>query len=181
MNQETNDGAGARFCIPTRLETERLLLRTFVDDDWQGLHEHFSDPECTRYTFRRALTEAATWRAMASMAGHWLLRGYGPYAAVEKSSGAVIGTVGPWYPIEWPEPEIKWSLSRRFWGKGYASEAARAVQAMAREHLPELALISLIDSRNEPSIRLALAVGATLEREMEFAGAPFHAYRHPRS
>jgi RimJ/RimL family protein N-acetyltransferase len=181
VNQETNDGAGARFCIPTRLETERLLLRTFVDDDWQGLHEHFSDPECTRYTFRRALTEAATWRAMASMAGHWLLRGYGPYAAVEKSSGAVIGTVGPWYPIEWPEPEIKWSLSRRFWGKGYASEAARAVQAMAREHLPELALISLIDSRNEPSIRLALAVGATLEREMEFAGAPFHAYRHPRS
>ncbi len=181
MNQETNDGAGARFCIPTRLETERLLLRTFVDDDWQGLHEHFSDPECTRYTFRRALTEAATWRAMASMAGHWLLRGYGPYAAVEKSSGAVIGTVGPWYPIEWPEPEIKWSLSRRFWGKGYASEAARAVQAMAREHLPELALISLIDSRNEPSIRLALAVGATLEREMEFAGAPFHVYRHPRS
>ena len=93
----------------------------------------------------------------------------------------MIGTVGPWYPIEWPEPEIKWSLSRRFWGKGYASEAARAVQAMAREHLPELALISLIDSRNEPSIRLALAVGATLEREMEFAGAPFHVYRHPRA
>lgn len=177
----TKDGAAARFRIPTRLETDRLLLRTFVDDDWRGLHEHFSDPECTRYTFRRALTEAATWRAMASMAGHWLLRGYGPYAAVEKSSGAVVGTIGPWYPIEWPEPEIKWSLSRRFWGKGYASEAARAVQAMAREHLPELALISLIDSRNEPSIRLALAVGATLEREMEFAGAPFHVYRHPRA
>lgn len=176
---ELADDAVVRFTIPVLLETERLRLRTFVDSDWQGLHEHFSDAECTRYTYRRALTEAATWRALASMAGHWLLRGYGPYAVEEKSSGAVIGTVGPWYPIEWPEPEIKWALSRRFWGKGYASEAARAVQRMAHEHMPGLALISLIDSRNAASIRLALSVGATLERELEFAGSPFHLYRHP--
>jgi len=178
--QAMNSPPGALcFAIPQELETERLLLRMFHDDDWRGLHEHFSDPECTRYTFRRALTEAATWRAMASMAGHWLLRGYGPYAVEEKSSGTVLGTVGPWYPIEWPEPEIKWSLARRHWGKGYASEAVRAVQRMAWDCLPELRLISLIDSRNEASIRLALAVGATLEREIEFAGGPFHIYRHP--
>ncbi len=180
MSMEHNNVGVPGFAIPTRLETERLLLRTFVDADWQGLHEHFSDLECTRYTFRRALTEAATWRAMASMAGHWLLRGYGPYAVEEKATGTMLGTVGPWYPIEWPEPEIKWALTRRHWGKGYASEAVRAVQRMAHEHLPGLALISLIDSRNEASIRLALAVGATLEREIEFAGAPFHIYRHPR-
>ena len=171
----------ANFLIPQTLETGRLRLRPFEHDDWRALHEHFSDAECTRFTFRRALTEAATWRAMASMAGHWLLRGYGPYAVEEKTTGSVLGTVGPWYPLEWPEPEIKWALSRRFWGKGYASEAARAVQVMAREHLPELALISLIDSRNEPSIRLALAIGATLEREIEFAGGPFHVYRHPEN
>ena len=52
-----------RFMIPERLETERLLLRMFVDGDWRALHEHFSDAECTRFTFRRALTAAATWRA----------------------------------------------------------------------------------------------------------------------
>lgn len=169
----------ARFRIPQRLETGRLLLRTFVNDDWRALHEHFSDPECTRYTFRRALTEAASWRAMASMAGHWDLRGYGPYAVEEKATGTVLGTVGPWYPLEWPEPEIKWALAARHQGKGYASEAVRAVQRMAHECLPGLRLISLIDSRNEASIRLALAVGATLERELEFAGGPFHLYRHP--
>ena len=172
--------AAASFTIPQQLETGRLRLRTFVDDDWRSLHEHFSDVECTRFTFRRALTEAASWRAMASMAGSWLLRGYGPYAVEEKSTGTVLGTVGPWYPLEWPEPEIKWALARRHWGKGYASEAVRAVQRMAHEPLPQLRLISLIDSRNEASIRLALAVGATLEREMEFAGGPFHLYRHPQ-
>jgi RimJ/RimL family protein N-acetyltransferase len=167
------------FAIPTRLETARLLLRSFADADLAGLHEHYSDIECTRFTYRRALTEAATWRAMASMAGHWLLRGYGPYAVEEKATGITLGTVGLWYPIEWPEPEIKWALARRHWGRGYASEAVRAVQRMAGECLPELRLISLIDSRNEASIRLALAVGARFEREMEFADAPFHVYRHP--
>ncbi len=168
------------FLIPQRLETRRLVLRMFVDDDWRALHEHYADAECTRFTFRRALTEAGTWRAMASMAGQWLLRGYGPYAVEEKSTQSVLGTVGLWYPLEWPEPEIKWALARRHQGKGYASEAVRAVQSMVQECLPDLSLISLIDCRNAASIRLALAVGATLEREIEFAGSPFHIYRHPQ-
>lgn len=176
----TSPLTASHFRIPERLETGRLVLRMFVEDDWRALHEHYSDAECTRFTFRRALTEAATWRAMASMAGHWQLRGYGPYALEEKSTQTVLGTVGLWYPLEWPEPEIKWALARRHWGQGYASEAVRAVQRMARDCLPELHLISLIDSRNEASIGLARAVGATLEREIEFAGAPFHIYRHPR-
>ena len=177
----SRESGAASFPIPQVLETGRLRLRPFVHDDWRALHEHFSDEECTRYTFRRALTEAATWRAMASMAGHWLLRGYGPYAVEEKATGSLLGTVGPWYPLEWPEPEIKWALARRHWGMGYASEAVRAVQRMAHRHLPQLRLISLIDSRNEASIRLALAVGARFEREIEFAGGPFHIYRHPRT
>ena len=167
------------FLVPPRLETDRLVLRMFVEDDWRALHEHYSDAECTRYTFRRVLTEAGTWRAMASMAGHWQLRGYGPYAVEEKSTQTVLGTIGLWYPIEWPEPEIKWALARRHQGKGYASEAVRAVQRMARQCLPGLALISFIDRENALSIRLALAVGATFEREVDFAGGVFHIYRHP--
>jgi RimJ/RimL family protein N-acetyltransferase len=169
----------SRFRIPERLETERLVLRMFVEDDWRALHEYYSDAECMRYTFRRPQTEAGTWRAIAGMAGQWLLRGYGPYAVEESATGEVLGAVGLWYPLEWPEPEIKWALARRHWRKGYASEAVRAVQCMAREHVPDVSLISLIDSRNAASIRLALAVGATLDRELDFAGSPFHIYRHP--
>lgn len=170
----------SRFAIPERLETERLLLRMFAAGDWRALHEYYSDAECIRYTLRRAQSEAGTWRAMAGMTGQWLLRGYGPYAVEEKATGAVLGAIGLWYPLEWPEPEIKWALARRHWGKGYASEAVRAVQRMALECVPDLALISLIDIRNEASIRLALVVGATPEREIEFAGEPFRIYRHPR-
>ncbi len=142
------------------------------------MHEHYSDAECTRFTFGRALDESQSWRAVASMAGHWMLRGYGPYALEDKASGEVLGTVGLWYPLDWPELEIKWALNRRHWGRGFASEAVRAVQAMAAAHLGG-APISFIDARNTPSIRLALAVGATLERETTFRGGTWHVYRHP--
>lgn len=168
-----------RVLVPERLETTRLILRQFRNDDWRAMHEHYSDAECTRFTFGRPLDESRSWHALASMAGHWVLRGYGPYALAEKSSGEVLGTVGLWYPHEWPEPEIKWALIRRHWGKGFAGEAVRAVQRMAREHLPGPPLISFINADNAPSIRLALAVGATLERETRFRGGTWHIYRHP--
>lgn len=152
-----------------------------MHQDWPALHEHYADPECTKFTFRRALTEGESWRAMASMVGHWQLRGYGPYAVEEKSTGAVLGTAGLWYPNDWPEPEIKWALGRKHWGKGFASEAVRSVQAMALVHAPELRPISLIHGENTPSINLAVAVGARLENTVEFRGDPWLVYRHPSS
>lgn len=164
--------------VPLQLETPRLLLRGFRNDDWQAMHEHYSDAECVRFTFGRAQNEGGSWRAVASMVGHWQLRGYGPYALEDKASGEVLGTVGLWDPVDWPEPEIKWALVRRHWGKGYASEAVRAVQAMTQKCF-EQPLISFINSANGPSIALALAVGASLECEREFRGSLWHVYRHP--
>ncbi len=165
--------------FPPAIQTKRLQLRQFKDADWVALHEHYSDPECTKFTFRRALSEGESWRAMCSMIGHWTIRGYGPYAAVEASTDTVIGAIGLWYPNDWPEPEIKWALTRRFWGRGYASEAVRAIQIPAVRYFGGNAPISFINAENEPSIRLATAVGAQFENTVEFRGSPWHVYRHP--
>lgn len=166
------------FLVPDQLESDRLLLRQFVGSDWQDLHKYYSDEVATKFTFGRALTEGDTWRAMCGMIGHWQVRGYGPYAVEEKSSGSVIGTVGFWYPNDWPEPEIKWGLVRAFWGKGFAKEAAAVVHAAGREYLPELALISLIHQDNKPSIGVALSIGARLESTVDYEGEPHGIYRH---
>ncbi|MEO1082304.1 MAG: GNAT family N-acetyltransferase [Pseudomonadota bacterium] len=165
--------------VPEQLETQRLLLRQFREEDWGDLHAYCSSTEATRFTFGRELTEGDTWRALCSMLGHWQLRGYGPYALEEKEASKVIGVCGFWFPNDWPEPEIKWALAPEFWGRGYASEAARAVQSAGREHLPEVHLISLIHSENEPSKRLATAIGATFSRVHRFRGADYHIFRHP--
>ena len=82
--------------VPTELNTERLLLRQFKDEDWRDLHQHYSDAEATKYTYGKSLSEGETWRTMCGMPGHWQIRGYGPYAVMEKSSNAVLGAVGFW-------------------------------------------------------------------------------------
>lgn len=115
---------------------------------------------------------------MAGAVGHWQLRGYGPYAVEEKNSGSLIGIVGLWYPNDWPEPEIKWGVIRSHWGKGYAAEAARAVKKIAYENLESCKLISLIFKENANSIRVAKAVGATLEKEIIFRDKECFIFRH---
>lgn len=168
----------SEFKIPTRIESERLVLRTFRDEDWKDLYPYYSDPECMKYTIRRTLTEGETWRTMCGMIGHWQLRRYGPYGLESKEHNKIIGVVGMWYPNDWPEPEIKWGLVRNFQGKGFAREAVVRIKEMVKEHLPDQQLISLIFAENKPSINLALSVGCTLEEVTEFRGMETHLYRH---
>ena len=165
--------------VPKKLETNRLILRQFKNDDWKDLHAYYSDETATKFTVGKAFTEGETWRLMASIIGHWQLRSYGPYAVEEKATGKVIGNVGFWYPIDWPSPEILWGLAQEFWGKAYASEAVRAVQAIGKEYLPDISFISMIHKDNTASIKLAEAIGAKYEKEMEFKGDSVNVYRHP--
>lgn len=154
--------------IPEVLHTPRLTLRMFGEADWDGLCEMFEDAECVRYTLGSPLNRWQTWRVLAGYLGHWQLRGYGPYAVVKNSNAALVGAVGLWCPGEWPEPEIKWSLARRFWGTGLATEAASVVRDMAARHLGWARLISLILPENERSKAVARRLGGRWEKAISF-------------
>jgi RimJ/RimL family protein N-acetyltransferase len=169
-----------KYLMPETIETDRLFLRMFRDEDWRDLYHYYSDEVCMRYTIARTLTEGECWRTMAGMIGHWVMRGYGPYAVEEKSTHAVLGTVGLWFPNDWPEPEVKWGLARQYWGRGYARHAASAVLHQAACCLPELQLISLIHPDNQRSINLALALGAKLEKKIDFRESIWQIYRHQK-
>jgi RimJ/RimL family protein N-acetyltransferase len=154
--------------VPEALETPRLQLRQFQESDWDALFEMFRDEECVRYTVGTPLTRWQTWRSLAAYIGHWQLRGYGPYAVVERATGTMLGPVGLWYPGDWPEPEIKWSLARPHWGQGFATEAATAVRDMAAGHLGWKRLISVILPGNERSQAVARRLGGRLEKRFSF-------------
>jgi RimJ/RimL family protein N-acetyltransferase len=169
---------GVATTIPLAIESARLRLRLPQESDAMPLHAYFGDEASVRHTTGFAFTEAQTWRAVAGVVGHWFWRGYGPYALQRKSDGAVVGLCGLWYPNDWPEPEIKWSLVPAARGAGLAAEAALAVRAMVREHLPAWRPISQIHADNFASRALAERVGAQFESSVEFRGATFHIYRH---
>ncbi|HEY5691118.1 MAG TPA: GNAT family N-acetyltransferase [Cyclobacteriaceae bacterium] len=168
------------YGVPTMIETNRLTLRMFRDEDWKDLHLYYSSEKCMKYTIGRPLTEGETWRTMAGMIGHWQLRGYGPYAIEEKETEIVLGITGLWFPNDWPEPEIKWGLAQHAWGKGFATEAAMAVKKMAFGNIQNCQLISLILMDNQPSIKVARTIGATFEKEIVFREKRCHIYRHSR-
>jgi RimJ/RimL family protein N-acetyltransferase len=112
--------------IPT-LETERLLLRPLTEADVGPLHAIMQDADVMRYIGdRRIPTLQETWRGVAGWIGHWALRGYGLWAVEERASGALIGRIGLINPVDWPGPEVGYMIGKPWWGRGYATEAARA-------------------------------------------------------
>ena len=104
------------------------------------------------------------------LVGHWTLRGYGLWAAVEKSSGNMIGHIGFWNPDGWPGFEVGWSLRRSFWGRGYATEGARQALQFAFTEMKKAQVISLIHPDNAASIRVALRLGERLVGPIEVMG-----------
>ncbi len=68
---------------------------------------------------------------MAMFVGHWSLRGYGLWAAEERATGEFVGRIGLWNPEGWPGLEVGWLLDCACWGRGLATEGARAALAYA--------------------------------------------------
>jgi len=153
------------------LETDRLTLRMLRESDFDACAEAGADPEVMRFIGDgQPLARPMAWRNMAMMLGHWQLRGYGMWAVEEKESGEMVGRVGCWRPEGWPGLEVGWTLRRRFWGRGYATEAARASVAYAFEALGQTRVISLIAPDNVNSIRVAERLGEKPEGEWEVFG-----------
>src|SRR5437764_12373161 len=163
------------------LETDRLTLRMLRESDIDAYAEMCGDPEVQRYIGDgQPLARPMAWRNLAQMVGHWSLRGYGLWAAEERSSGALVGRIGFWNPDGWPGFELGWMLRRSFWGRGYATQGARAALRFAFTRMQRPHVISLIHSENAASIRVAGRLGERLLGPSEVMGKPALLYRLTR-
>jgi RimJ/RimL family protein N-acetyltransferase len=153
------------------LETERLRLRPFRNQDLDAYAAICADPEVMRYIGTGViLNRMDAWRSMAGILGHWQLLGYGMFAIELKASGELMGRAGFLDPPGWPGFEVGWLLGRDYWGHGYASEAAVASRDYAFANLKREKIISLIRPDNARSIRVAERLGETLTGEVELLG-----------
>jgi RimJ/RimL family protein N-acetyltransferase len=167
---------------PSLIETDRLILRAFREDDLDAYAEMGQDPEVVEFLSADGslLTRADSWRQMAMFLGHWELRGFGTWAVEERATGAFVGRVGLHFPEGWPDRELGWTIARRFWGRGYASEAARASIAHAFGPLGWTHLVSLIHQDNQRSALLAERLGYHLHGTAEVRGLHLKMYRLDR-
>lgn len=160
------------------LETNSLLLRGWRSDDAEQVINFYADPNMSKYVGGPRDTDTA-WCGMATMIGHWQLKGFGYWAVEEKKSAAFVGCVGLWQSPGWPKLELGYWLLEEFHGKGYAKEAAARCLQYARDDMQADSVVSYIDPENIPSIKLAESLGAQAEQVIELAGhGPHRIYRH---
>ena len=159
------------------LDTARLRLRQFRESDLDTLAVIYSDQETMRYIGEgKTFTRGETWRAIAGMLGHWILRGYGMWALELKSTGELIGRVGFIEPEGWPGFEIGWTVARPHQGRGFATEAAAAALDHAFNALGKNRVISLIRPDNIASIRVAEKLGESPQGEIALLGSVARLY-----
>lgn len=147
--------------IPS-IESDRLTLRPVRDTDLDPYADFYAS-ERSRFVGGPCSREQA-WQRLAAIAGHWHLRGYGPWALESKQDGSFAGFCGLWFPEGWPEPEIMWLVVEDHQNRGLATEAAARVRDYAANTLG-WRLVSCVQAENTFSVRVALRLGAVWEYE----------------
>lgn len=146
------------------LETDRLVLRPPQAEDFPAWVAFSADEETMRY-LGGAQSASSAWRGFCTVAGAWSVRGFSMFSVIEKATRRWVGRLGPWMPEGWPGTEVGWGLAREVWGRGYATEGARATIDYAFDVLGWTDVIHCIMPDNAPSRALAVRLGATLLRQ----------------
>jgi [ribosomal protein S5]-alanine N-acetyltransferase len=160
------------------LTTERLHLRPFMLGDEAAIHAVYADPEVMRYVGHGAHRTSAETAAALRTYGDVLERhGYSFLAVIERSSGTLVGD-GGLHPLAGvgPDVELGYTLARRAWGRGYATELGRALVEYAFTVLRVPRVVAQVEPANAASRHVLAKLGMS-EREMRTAyGRPHLLY-----
>ena len=161
-----------------QIATERLILRDFRDDDWPPMLAYWRDPRYQRYNpdfedpeqVVRDLVSAFVAQQAEQPRRKWQL------AIVDPADGRLIGNCG----IRVNDPEtreanIGYELDPRHWGRGYATEAARAILAFGFDQLDLHRVWAECVADNTASQRVLEKLG--MRREAHFREHQWHKHR----
>ncbi|MFF1755804.1 GNAT family N-acetyltransferase [Streptomyces sp. NPDC058266] len=150
----------------TEIQTPRLLLRRWSEDDLVPLSEIQADPDVMRQVgdggprdLERTAEDIERWEE------EWDEEGFGPFAVELLAPGELAGVVGLSVSELAPGIEINWWLGRQFWGQGYASEAAQATLEFALQDRGIDRVVALIRPGDTGSENVARKLGMTEEHE----------------
>jgi len=160
------------------LETERLILRSFREEDVDVMAQLFANPDFMRFSLG-VFTERKQTMAFIEKVIGWDRSGIpSQFAVVPRSEDAIIGYCGFFYHPEHgiDDIEIGYRLNPKYWNRGFATEAARAVRDHGFRDWKLSRVISLVHPENIPSCRVAEKNEMTIEKEITFRGFPTLVY-----
>jgi [ribosomal protein S5]-alanine N-acetyltransferase len=147
--------------VPLPIVTKRLLIRSFIPTiDCEPMLAVYGDDAVMRHIPGGALEGIEVVRSMLERyASAHDRQGFSSWAIIERERGRVIGDVG--FGIFEPtgDVELGYTLAREFWGRGYATEAARACLQAGFAHLDVPRIVAVVEEANEASLLVAERIG----------------------
>jgi RimJ/RimL family protein N-acetyltransferase len=145
--------------MPLPLQTERLVIRPYRAEDATALHDALGAAEVMRWTPRAPSKDVTETGERLARTMEFTARqpaGLGIWALVLRDRDELLGQVGL-FPVEGngPQIEVAYLLAPRAWGRGYATEAARALIAYGFGEVGLARIVALILSDNVRSRRVA--------------------------
>jgi len=160
------------------LETDRLFLREYVEDDAEAFFKLNSDPEVLRFVPDKALlnVEQARQLLVDHPIADYRKHGFGRGACILKSTGKQIGFAGLKYLEELDEVDVAYRLMPAHWGQGLATEAALASVRYGFTDLGLNQIIGLVMPENIASVRVLEKTGLRYAEPVTFWGQQFSKY-----
>ncbi len=147
------------------LETERTYLRELTLDDYDDLCEILQDKEIM-YAYEHAFSDAEVQGWLDKQRERYKRDGFGLWAVIDKETERFIGQVGLTLQLVegQEELEIGYLIKRKYWHRGFATEAAVACREYAFNLLKRDRVVSIIRDNNYASQRVAIRVGMKIEK-----------------
>lgn len=142
------------------LETDRLMLRPITLDDAEDLFEYASDPENTKHTFPTHKSIEETEWVISNL---FMSSPLGNFAIELKENGKMIGTCDLRVNESEKSAELAYAINKKYWGNGYAPEAAKKLLELAFQDLKIERLWAKFSSENPASGRVMEKIG--MEKE----------------
>ena len=144
------------------IQTERLVLRDFEESDWKSIHDYASDQEVVRYMDWGPNTAEETMNFIKRAAARREEKPRRSYdlAVILASQNALIGACGIYVSNpEGREGFIGYVFNRNFWGRGYATEAAKTLLEFGFSQLNLHRIFATCDPMNIASARVLEKIG----------------------
>lgn len=164
------------------LETPRLILRDFKQEDVSQLAPILATPQVMKFSPTGPLSESQTQARINSFINSYQAYGFGKWAVIFKNSGMLIGYCG----IAMEEidnlnqPEIGFRLTPAYWGKGLATEATSMAVQYGLEQLKLPYLLGMVERANLASVRVLEKLGMEYRKETVFHGVRMDIYQIQR-
>jgi RimJ/RimL family protein N-acetyltransferase len=158
------------------VETARLLLRMFHRDDLDDLADMLADADVMRYVAKGLpITREESEIALDSIIHHWKEHSFGRWVVIDKQTQAFAGYGG--LRSMMGTPEVVYHLAKAYWGRGLATEIARASLRFGFDEYPCDRIIAIAKPENAASLRVMQKAGMQYEMHTSYYNMDVIQYR----